>query len=140
MNSRRQPCGCSRPIVRQEGPARVGDALSPGYFHQVHQVLLFSRGKLGAINGVCLDVVWAVLWKLLCVRGDQGEGLNLQVRHKMLCSQGSPFPCLSSSQRMPVLLSRCAAPLGQTENTAVLEKPMRTVMPFLLRGFFMYIG
>ena len=56
----------------------------------------------------------------------------------MLWSQGSSFLCLSSSQRVPALLSRCAAPLGQTENAVVLEKLTMTVLPFLLRGFFMY--
>lgn len=75
-----------------------------------------------------------------CVREDQGEGSNLQVKQKMLCSQGSSFLCLSSSQRVSELLSRCAAPLGQTENAVALEKLTMTVLPFLVGGFFVYAG
>jgi len=75
-----------------------------------------------------------------CVREGQGEGSNVQVRHKMLCSRGSSLLCLSSSQRVPALLSRCATPLGQTESAVVLEKLMMAGLPFLLRGFLTYVG
>lgn len=54
----------------------------------------------------------------------------------MLCSPGRSFLCPSSSQRVPVLLSSSAAPLGQTENAVVLEK----LLMILLRGFFTSAG
>lgn len=156
MNSRHQPCGCSRLTIavfcKTERSVQCRGCtfitITSGHLSVVQLGLWFIKCSSSPGENWVQSMEYVFTWfgvfsgkaPLLCVREEQGERSNLQVRHKMLCSQGSSFLCPSSSQRVAVLLSRCAAPLGQTENTIVLEKLMMTVLPFLLRRLFMYAG
>lgn len=88
----------------------AGPVVHPG-------LLFFFRGSLGAImEFVFHGLGYSLEMPQSFGRTRSGRGLELAGKVQNALLLRALFWELSSSQRVPELLSRCAAPLGQTEN------------------------